>query len=97
MIFLKQIFDFINFVRLNRSQNLSGLSYPKLLLFPSILKSPISKRFLYFSIALLRDIVSFSKNIERLLDSGGLYILKHIYSLLVKVSSEHKHSLCLSS
>ena len=48
------------------------------------------KKFSYFSIALLRDI-SFSENVEKLLVSGVLYILKHIHFLLVKVSSEHKH------
>ena len=39
------------------------------------------------SIALLWDNIIFSKNINILLESCGLYILKHIYFLLVKVSS----------
>ena len=72
MIFVKQVSDFIKFVRLNRSQNSSSLSYPKLLLFMYMLKLPIIKRFSYLSVVLLRDIASSSKNVERLLDSGGL-------------------------
>ena len=95
--FVKQVSDFIKFLRLNRSQNSSSLLYPKPLLFTSILKSPMVKRFSYFSIALLRDIFSSSKNIVRLLDSGGLYILKHIHFLSVNLSSQHKHSVYLVS
>ena len=72
MIFVKEVSDFIKFVRLNRSQNSSSLSYPKLLLFISILKSLIIKRFSCFGVALLRHVVSSSKNVERWLDSGGL-------------------------
>ena len=67
MIFVKQ------FVRLNGSQNSSSLSYPKLLVFASTLKSPIIKRFSYLSNAKqIKDIVNSSKNVEILLDSGSL-------------------------
>ena len=54
---MKQVSDFIKFVRLNRSQNSSSLSQPKNFYSTSILKSPITERFSYFGIAFL-DLLS---------------------------------------
>ena len=51
--FVKQLSDFIKFVRLNRSQNSSSLSQPKIFYSTSILKSPITEGFSYFGIAFL--------------------------------------------
>ena len=94
-----QVSDFIKFVKLNWSQNSSNWPYPWLYFFTFILKSPIAKIFSNHSIALLKDIARSSKNIERLLDSSGLYVLillaknKFIASSLTTFSLVYSHSL----
>ena len=70
---------------------------PQVFSFHVYIKITHNQIFSYFSITLLRDIVNSSKNTERLLDSGGLYIPKHIHFLLITINSEHKHSLHLGS
>ena len=89
MIFIKGISDFIKFVGLNRC------IIPSAFVFHVLIKIIHNQENFLFQYCLLRDIISFSKTIDKLVDSGGLYILKYFHSLLVKVSSEHKHSLYL--
>ena len=67
MTFVKQVSNFIKFVRLNRLQNHQVYHAPSFF-FMSILKSPIIKRFPYFSISLLIDAVCSTKMVERLFE-----------------------------
>ena len=49
--------------------------------------------FSYLRTALLKTFVSSSKKVVKLLDTGGLYILKQIHLLFEMVNSEQIHSI----
>ena len=91
-------FNLTKFVRLKLSQNSSNFSKPtQSVLFRSTLKSPITIRLSYLLTALLRQFVTSSKNISRLVEVGGLQTLRQNHFFLDMVDAEAMVSLTFVS
>lgn len=79
---VKLVFDFVKFVKLKTSQSWLNFSKSTNLFVRSILKLPINTIFSYLRTNLLKKLVGTSKKMVKLLDAGGLYILKETNSFL---------------
>ena len=89
-VFVKQVFDSIKFDKLKRLQNSYSLSCSWLGRFKSILKSPITIKLSYITLAWDSDVGSSLKEQSELFWVGDLYKLNQIHFLLEIGNSEHE-------
>ena len=93
LFLMKQVSEWTRFVQLDILQKFCILFLSDLELLISMLKSPITIRFLHLHKALLITALISSKNVQIFPVDGGLYIPKQIHFFFEIVNSEQIHSL----